>query len=158
LCSPDPDEEWCCHASAFRTASRHWRRKPLSRGPANSDTTYRIFDWNRVDEQGEQRQLHVDQALQCIDFNDVAPEPITPSGELLVRHELFEVQKWRLNFARDIAVLGQFAIVLCLTGALQCAGVDFTPGDFFLVPASLQDRSMHPRGEGTSLLRITIPM
>src|SRR5438874_1464403 len=124
----------------------------------NSDTTYRVFDWNRVDDDGKPRQLHVDQALQCIDFNDVAPEPITPTSELLVRHELFEVQKWNLESARDIAPLGQFAIVLCLTGALQSAGVDFTPGDFFLVPASLQDRSIHSRGEGTSLLRITIPM
>src|SRR5437016_11319998 len=124
----------------------------------NSDTTYRVFDWNRVDDQGERRQLHVDQALQCIDFNDVAPEPITPSGELLVRHELFEVQKWSLDSQRAIAPLGQFAIVLCLTGALQCAGVDLTPGDFLLVPASLPDRSIHPRGGGTSLLRVTIPM
>jgi len=124
----------------------------------NSDTTYRVFDWNRVDDQGKPRQLHVDQALQCIDFNDVAPEPITPTGELLVRHELFEVQKWNIDSARDLAPLGQFAIVLCLTGALQCTGVDFTPGDFFLVPASLQDRSIHPRSEGTSLLRVTIPI
>jgi mannose-6-phosphate isomerase class I len=88
----------------------------------------------------------------------VAPEPITPSGELLVRHERFEVQKWSLDAQRAIAPLGQFAIVLCLTGALQCAGVDFTPGEFFLVPASLQDRSIHPRGEGASLLRVTIPV
>jgi len=42
---------------------------------------------------------------------------------------------------------GNFAIVLCLTGALRCAGVDFTPGDFFLVPASLRERTIHPRGE-----------
>jgi mannose-6-phosphate isomerase len=124
----------------------------------NSDTTYRVFDWNRVDDQGERRQLHVDQALQCIDFNDVAPEPITPSGELLVRHELFEVQKWSLDAQRAIAPLGQFAIVLCLTGALRCAGVDFTPGEFFLVPAALQGRMIYPRGEGASLLRVTIPV
>jgi len=39
----------------------------------NSDTTYRVFDWNRVDDTGKQRQLHVDQALQCIDFTDVRP-------------------------------------------------------------------------------------
>ncbi len=100
----------------------------------------------------------MDQALQCIDFNDVAPEPITPSGELLVRHELFEVQKWSLDAQRAIAPLGQFAIVLCLTGALRCAGVDFPPGDFFLVPASLRERTIHSRGEGTSLLRVTIPV
>ena len=124
----------------------------------NSDTTYRVFDWNRVDDQGERRQLHVDQALQCIDFNDVAPEPITPSGELLVRHERFEVQKWSLDAQRAIAPLGQFAIVLCLTGALRCAGVDFTPGEFFLVPAALQGRMIYPRGEGASLLRMTIPV
>jgi hypothetical protein len=47
---------------------------------------------------------------------------------------------------------------LCLTGALRCAGVDFTPGEFFLVPASLQERMIYPRGEGASLLRVTIPM
>ena len=34
----------------------------------NSDTTYRVFDWNRLDDKGKQRQLHIDQALQCIDF------------------------------------------------------------------------------------------
>src|SRR6266576_290242 len=124
----------------------------------NSDTTYRVFDWNRVEDQGERRQLHVGQALQCIDFNDVAPKLITPKGELLARHQLFEVQKWNPKSARDIAPIGQFAIVLCLSGAMQCAGVDFTPGESFLVPASLQDRSIHPRGEGTSLLRVTIPV
>ena len=124
----------------------------------NSDTTYRVFDWNRVGDQGKPRQLHVNQALQCIDFNDVAPKLIEPRGELLTRHQFFEVQKWNLESARDIAPLGEFAIVLCLTGALQSAGVDLTPGDFFLVPASLQDRSIHPRGKGPSLLRITIPM
>jgi mannose-6-phosphate isomerase len=124
----------------------------------NSDTTYRVFDWNRVDDQGKSRQLHVDQALQCIDFNDVAPGPITPTDELLVRHELFEVQKWNLDSARDIAPLGQFAIVLCLIGGLRCAETDLNPGEFFLVPASLQNRSVHPRNDETSLLRITIPI
>src|SRR6059058_588036 len=124
----------------------------------NSDTTYRVFDWNRVDDQGESRQLHVDQALQCIDFNDVAPEPIAPRGELLVQHELFEVQKWSVDAQRAVAPLGQFAIVLCLTGALRCAGVDFTRGEFFLLPASLQEQMIYPRGEGASLLRVTIPI
>ena len=78
----------------------------------NSDTTYRVFDWNRVDEQGRTRQLHVDQALQSIDFNDVGPKLIKPKGELLVRHELFEIQKWKLDSAREIASAG--AICHCL--------------------------------------------
>jgi len=123
----------------------------------NSDTTYRVFDWNRVDDKGKQRQLHVDQALQCIDFDDVAPKLVEPQGELLLRNDLFEVQKWNLDSPREIAARGQFAIACCLTGSLRCADVDLTPGEFFLVPAQLENRQLHSRTEGTTLLRITIP-
>jgi mannose-6-phosphate isomerase len=124
----------------------------------NSDTTYRVFDWNRVDDKGRSRPLHVDQALQCIDFNDVRPKLIEPTGEQLVRHELFEIQKWKLDSSREIAPLGQFAIVCCLTGSLQCAGVDLAPGEFFLLPAQLPDRQLKPRRAQTTLLRVTIPL
>ena len=123
----------------------------------NSDTTYRVFDWNRVDATGKARQLHVDQALQCIDFTDVGPHLIEPNGEVLIKHELFEIQKWNLDSSREIAPLGQFAIVCSLTGSLRCASVDLGPGEFFLIPARLQDRRVEPLKKATSLLRVTIP-
>jgi mannose-6-phosphate isomerase len=123
----------------------------------NSDTTYRVFDWNRVDDKGKRRQLHIDQALQCIDFDDVAPKLVEPQGELLVRHELFEVQKWNLTASREISSKGQFAIVCCLSGALRCGDIDLSPGGSFLVPASLSDQPLQPQREETNLLRITIP-
>jgi mannose-6-phosphate isomerase len=123
----------------------------------NSDTTYRVFDWNRRDHSGNPRQLHVEQALESIDFDDVAPELVQAQGETLVRHELFEVQKWNLHAPREAAPLGQFAIVYCLSGKIRCADVDLLPGEFFLVPASLQDRQLKPLAEGTTLLRVTIP-
>src|SRR6266480_4445420 len=122
----------------------------------NSDTTYRVFDWNRSDS-AKPRQLHVDQALQCIDFNDVRPQLLQTEVEVLLRHDLFEIQKWNLNSPREIAPRGQFAIVCSLTGSLRCADVDFVPGEFLLVPAQLPDRRIEPVKEGTSLLRITIP-
>ena len=124
----------------------------------NSDTTYRVFDWNRVDQDGKPRQLHIDQALQCIDFNDCEPQLVKPKGELLVKHKLFEIQKWNLNSPREIAPQGQFAIVNCLTGAVSCANIDLYPGGFFLIPASLEDRQIKPRAKGTTLLRVTIPV
>jgi len=125
----------------------------------NSDTTYRVFDWNRIDQStGTPRQLRVDQALECIDLNDVAPKLIEPSGELLMKHQLFEIQKWSLDSPREVAPLGQFAIVCCLTGSIWCADVALRRGEFLLVPASLQDRQLQPRGEATTLLRVTIPM
>jgi mannose-6-phosphate isomerase len=123
----------------------------------NSDTTYRVFDWNRRDDSGQPRQLHVKQAMASIDFKDVTPKLVRPKGETLVRHELFEVQKWNLDSPREATPRGQFAVVCCVTGKLRCADVDLAPGEFFLVPARLQDRQLQPRRKETTLLRITIP-
>ena len=124
----------------------------------NSDTTYRVFDWNRVDQQtGKPRKLHVDEALESIDFSDVAPKLIEPKSELLVKHELFELQKWNLDSPREVTPPGEFAIVCCLAGSVSCTEVDLRPGEFFLVPSSSQDRQLRPRSDGTTLLRVTIP-
>ena len=124
----------------------------------NSDTTYRVFDWNRLDDKGKPRQLHPEQAIKCINFDDVQPELVKPNAEVLVRHPLFEVQKWTLDSAREVTAHRQFAIVCCLTGKLHCAGVDLAPGEFFLVPAELQNRQLVPLSPDTSLLRVTIPV
>jgi mannose-6-phosphate isomerase len=123
----------------------------------NSDTTYRVFDWNRPDNTGNLRQLHVDQALQCVDFTDIRPGLLRREGELLLRHDLFEIQKWDLDSPREIAARGQFGIACCLTGSVDCAGVGLKPGEFFLVPAALKDRQLMPLDVDTSLLRVTIP-
>lgn len=124
----------------------------------NSDTTYRVFDWNRLDESGQPRSLHIEEALQCIDFNDVTPRLSEPDGDVLVRDDLFVVEKWELESSREAAARGQCAIVCCLHGSLQCGGAEFLPGQFFLIPASMSDREILPGGEGTSLLRVTIPV
>ena len=41
----------------------------------NSDTTYRVYDWGRVGLDGQPRQLHVEESMRCIDFNDFEPTP-----------------------------------------------------------------------------------
>jgi mannose-6-phosphate isomerase len=123
----------------------------------NSDTTYRVHDWNRMKKGRERRQMHLTEAMRCIDFDDLEPGLLRADGELLIRHQSFEVERWDLTSEREITESGRFAIGACLTGELSCAGRDFKPGDFFLVPASLQDRVLRPKGEGVSLLRVTIP-
>jgi mannose-6-phosphate isomerase len=124
----------------------------------NSDTTYRVYDWDRVKKGGTERKMHIAEALQCIDFTDREPSLLKREGELLARHEMFEVGKWTLTEAREVAPRGSFAVVVCLTGALECAGLQFKPGDFFLVPAQLEERVLRPAGENVSLLRVTIPL
>jgi len=124
----------------------------------NSDTTYRVFDWNRTDSTtGKQRELHVTEAVQCIDFEDVQPKLIQSDGELLISHSLFEIRKWNLDEAREAAPLGQFAIVCCLTGNLSCGKAKLAPGEVFLVQAHLEERQLKPLTADTSLLRVTIP-
>ena len=123
----------------------------------NSDTTYRVFDWNRVDEKGATRQLHIEEAMRSIDFQDHEPGLVRPDDESLVRHALFEVEKWDLSTEREISPRGTFAIVCCLTGKINCAGMTFGAGQFFLVPASLRDRKLAALTAETSLLRVTMP-
>ena len=125
----------------------------------NSDTTFRAFDWNRTDPAtGTKRDLHVEQAIQCIDFEDVQPQLIQSEGDLLVSDRLFEIRKWNLDEARKAAPLGQFAIICCLTGNLSCAKASLKPGEIFLIPAHLEDRQLKPLAPDTSVLRITIPV
>src|SRR4029450_7240246 len=125
----------------------------------NSDTTYRAFDWNRTDPTtGTKRHLHVEQAIQCINFEDVQPRLIESEGELLISNSLFEIRKWNLNKAREAAPLGQFAIVCCLAGKLSCGSIKLAPGEFFLIPAHSEERHLNPLAPDTSLLRITIPV
>jgi hypothetical protein len=95
--------------------------------------------------------------LQCIDFNDVAPRLIEPEGDILLRNDLFVVEKWNLEFPREIVPLGQFAIICCLTGTVRCFDVDVRPGEFALIPALLKNRQLHRRAADTSLLRVTVP-
>ena len=124
----------------------------------NSDTTYRAFDWNRTDPAtGTKRDLHVEEAIQCIDFDDVQPKLIQSKSELLISHSLFEIRKWNLEATFEAAPRGQFAIVCCLSGKLTCAQTTLAPGEIFLVPAHLEDRQLKPIARDTSLLRVTIP-
>jgi mannose-6-phosphate isomerase len=124
----------------------------------NSDTTYRAFDWNRTDPAtGTKRDLHIEQAIQCIDFEDMQPKLIESEGELLISDTLFDIRKWNLSQPRVAAPFGHFALVCCLTGNLSCAKATLAVGEFFLVPAHLEDRQLKPLAPDTSLLRVTIP-
>jgi len=124
----------------------------------NSDTTYRVFDWNRIDPTtGTKRDLHLEQAIQCIDFQDVQPQLIQSEDDLLISDCQFEIRKWNLDQAREAVPPGQFAIVCCLTGNLNYGDATSVPGEFFLVPAHLKDRQLKPLAPDTTLLRITIP-
>lgn len=102
----------------------------------NSDTTYRVYDWNRPGIDGKPRALHVEESLRCIDFTDVAPELDAPSDGTLVVCEHFRLEKHRLapGVSVDRIACGRFAILTVVGGGIDAEGHRFREGDFFLVP------------------------
>jgi mannose-6-phosphate isomerase len=124
----------------------------------NSDTTFRVFDWNRTGTDGRPRALQIAPAMRSIDFSDIEPEAVRPDGEVLVRSPEFTVEKWNLEEARPaLEALDSAALFVCLSGAAEMAEVSIRPGDFFLVPANAAETPIVPRKTATSLLRVTLP-
>ncbi len=117
----------------------------------NSDTTYRVFDWNRVGLDGKPRTLHVSESLASIDFKDFEPAPVRSTMstgrpvqvQSLVRNALFNVEAIRLepNVPHPLAP-GRMQIIGVVHGSLmvrsEAAPVLLRSGQFALVPASLR--------------------
>jgi mannose-6-phosphate isomerase len=106
----------------------------------NSDTTYRVFDWNRVGLDGQPRALHVQESLRSIDF--ASPPPTFQQTDVdgrLVICEYFEIREGRSK-AGESTTLGQPGEHLCIaliSGSLGAGSRSFGAGDFALVPACL---------------------
>jgi mannose-6-phosphate isomerase len=116
----------------------------------NSDTTYRVFDWNRLGLDGKPRALHVSESLASIDFQDFEPAPIRSaysrnpalSVRYLVQDPLFVVNACRVRKGERFYLSSAgFQILGVLSGALSLSsgGVETSvgPGGFVLLPASL---------------------
>jgi mannose-6-phosphate isomerase len=120
-----------------------------------SDTTFRVFDFNRVDPStGQQRKLHVEQAMQCIDFDNPA-EPDQPRSHVagphttvsrLVTSPYFTMEKVRFSEGVEQPVPFKEPVVwIMLEGSAQIK-VDGYPeptkmkmGETVLLPASMKN-------------------
>ena len=123
----------------------------------NSDTTYRVFDWNRVGLDGRSRTLHVQESLESIDFLDCAPDVVARREEVLTECSYFRVEEWKLDTTRACGG-GDFAVFAVTDGSVECCGRRFERGDFFLVPPLLTTSDLRPGTEGGTVLRTTIPV
>ena len=131
----------------------------------NSDTTYRVFDWNRLGLDGKPRELHLAQSLASIDFNDFEPAVIrapVEAGEAvkprtLVSSPLFTVEFCRLAPGTTALPPSRMQILAGLGGQAQVREgqtvVELPPGQFCLLPACLEQVTLQCTGPA-SLLRI----
>lgn len=116
----------------------------------NSDITYRVYDYDRVDADGKRRELHLENALDVIrDFNDNEIDelafssgkvtPCSPEAELIVACECFAVEKLAFAGYADMLCTNESFLSLTVTrgeGSIEYNGESygFSTGDTYLFP------------------------
>ena len=130
----------------------------------NSNTTYRVYDWNRMGADGKPRPLHVDKALDVIDFNKAEPsicppEPISEENgikrALLCQNEYFVTERVEMTAGatfngncngRSLEIWG------VLSGSVVVNDVELTAVQFTLLPAAMGEYTITTNAD-TTLLR-----
>jgi mannose-6-phosphate isomerase len=121
-----------------------------------SDVTYRLYDWDRPGMDGKPRQLHIDEAIEVINYKkadeftlEYKPEP---NGSVnLVRDKHFTTNL--LNFSQKIEIdyflVESFVILVCLEGEFELAyggGTEMVnKGEVVLLPAEISQCSFNPK-------------
>ncbi len=124
----------------------------------NSDTTYRVFDFNRPGLDGELRELHVPESLASIDWDDVEPALLPRRERLEVGGDHFRVVRRALEVPERVTAPGECAFVCVLAGEAACGGRTFSRGDVFLVPAEGErELPVGPADGSVDVLVIELP-
>ena len=122
----------------------------------NSDVTYRVYDYNRTDKNGEQRELHVKKAIDVLSFRDpgvdiIRPINIDPLHQKLSVCDYFSlyvykfrepIHEYSINRFRMLVNLEGYGTILSPEGLFE--DVDFSPGTSILIPAAVKDFSLVP--------------
>lgn len=132
-----------------------------------SDVTYRIYDYDRRDDEGNPRELHTELALDAIDFtlfpeykSSYGPKP-NESVEL-AKCKYFTTNVLELNTAieKDYNQLDSFVIYICLEGELQIetesGSETVQKGETILIPASIESVQLNPTTASVKLLEVYI--
>lgn len=113
-----------------------------------SDTTFRLFDWNRVGPDGKPRPLHIEQSLNATDFqigpvNPQQPRAMKFAGgerEELVACDKFVLERWRLTSTQEFGGDGRCFLICVIDGQLTLTGDPLQEplrrGQTALLPAS----------------------
>lgn len=140
----------------------------------NSDITYRLYDYNRVGNDGKHRPLHLDKALQVVNYDSteatIVHQSDGPIASNLASTPYFTTNVLHLQqpIRRDYAPLDSFVVYVCVEGECRVeatevddaaeAGVSLRVGEAVLLPACLNDISLTPAPAGCRLLEVYIDL
>lgn len=135
----------------------------------NSTTTYRVYDWNRTDKQGRSRDLHLEQALRVIDWENSKPEINSPrllpqtgpnAYAAILQCPFFTTVRIALNAPEPVSHNGRsFHVVFVVSGHVLI-GANGTvaaagKGTTCLIPAANTHYTLTPVGGPSVVIRIT---
>jgi mannose-6-phosphate isomerase len=135
----------------------------------HSDITYRIYDYGRRTAEGKPRPLHIEKALEVINFGEQSGGKLDPirlvrgpvTETYLIACRYFAVEKW--EFAERIAAVTSaehFDLLIYLEGSGQLRArdeaVDYAAPQVWLLPATLGAYQLEPAAR-TTLLRTYVP-
>lgn len=116
-----------------------------------SDITYRVYDWDRVDERGNARDLHVDLALEAINYETKNPKlaytKTANQANELIDCPFFTTNYIPLSSTYQVEKTNECFLVYICTEGTVCLhkgeeSFEFEKGDTFLVPATMTNFSL----------------
>jgi len=122
-----------------------------------SDTTFRLFDWNRIDAEGNPRTLHVEQSLATIDFSrgPVALQKPAETGiagrERLIACDKFVLDRCTCNSVQTLGGDQRFHLIVIVEGTFQIGGITLSRGETCLLPAASGNVEAAARGHAVLL-------
>jgi len=134
-----------------------------------SDLTYRVYDYERVDENGDARELHIEKALEAMRFGAAPPcklAALSLPGEnmrrtLLAACSYFAAERWEFRGTVQTESLREtFTLLVFLDGTgylhWQGAPLEYRPGECWFIPAALGKFSLQPE-QSTTAIRVYVP-
>lgn len=135
----------------------------------NSNTTYRVYDWDRVGADGRPRTLHMRQALEVIDWHAVELDLMTPipmkaaaaanKRDRLLRCDYFTMEKITLSEPEPVKPDGaSFRVIFASEGSVELlwdgGKLALPHGRSCLVPASMPPYTINPRDSSATILTV----
>jgi mannose-6-phosphate isomerase len=128
----------------------------------SSDITYRIFDYNRVDDFGKKRELHTEFALDAIDFENWKNSLVKQDIEKNIPTQIIENEYFTANILEfdteidlDLAKIDSFVLLCAVEGSFVCdyegekTEVNF--GETLLIPAEIYNVILTPKNSAKIL-------
>lgn len=130
----------------------------------SSEITYRVYDFNRVDKNGNQRDLHIDDALESINFSDTNSGKIeynlNNNNKNVIKNDFFTIDILKITneIECDYSTFDSFVILMAVQGDCEIIAdnqqYSLTKGETMLIPAII--KKIKITSENTKLMQIHI--